>query len=84
VLGGHEDCVQNNEKGYGIFKVLVLHQPIEENLNSFRVVNFLSELLSLSNFLDFDPLSLVFCYKQISKFFFFLDGIEIVNDDSDE
>jgi len=82
VLKGHEDCVQNNEKGNGVFKVLMLYQPIEVDLQSLRINNFLSKLLSLSNLLDLNPFPLIFSHKEISKFFLFFNGIEIINNNS--
>ena len=51
---------------------------------TFRLINLDSECLSLSDFLNVDPAPLLFGDKHVSELFSFFDGVEVVNDDTNE
>jgi len=84
VLNGHKNGVCKDEECDGVLEVLVLDQLVEIVVAASWLVNLDFESLALSYLLYLNPLALILCYKHIVEFLFFLDGLEVVDDDSHE
>ena len=57
-----------------------------ENVSShtFRRINFDGQLLGKAESLSVDPRPLVFSHKKTTPFFFLLNFVEVVHNDTDE
>lgn len=63
---------------------MMVHKLEKMTSDTCRRINFDGELLGKSESLSIDPCSLVFSYKETAPFFFLLNFVEVVHDDTDE
>jgi len=84
VLDSHDDGVENNKEGDRVVESLVVHEPVEVVLAASRHFSFPSKLFALSDLLNFNPASLVFCHKLVAELFLLLNRVEVVNNHSYE
>jgi len=77
-LHGHTDGVEHNEKCYCIFEVFIIYKSKELALDALGLADFDPQLLALANFLNFNPTSLLLCYKHVSQLLLFFDQVEII------
>ena len=80
MLKGHHSCIGNNEEHDGALEVFVFDKSEEVFPPISWLNNFQWQSLVETDFLHFDPTFLLFSDKNVSKLFFFFNGIKVVND----